>query len=239
MAAEKSSFSGKVLKIVLVLFTLGVIGVGLFYFLILRPAGGAINKAGEKISQGIGVLFNTQPRITIDNTVVIEESISTLELAVLTQPIFQSYRYSDTQHFSTKILHLEGVYTAKAGFNLKKGPVALDFTSKRVEGESVPHLKITLPEPEILSFETDDYKVLKDEDGWWNIVTEADRENAVREMKASAKQQALDEGILEKTKTSIESQLRTIVMQSGFDIVIEEIRYQSLEKPVIEEVPRP
>lgn len=226
MTSEKSRSSNTFVKIIFAALFAFLVMFGAIYYFVLKPTGTMARDAGEKISNGISALFNVTPRVKIDNTVVIQESAPTLELAVVKQDVLDEFIYSNTEYWSTKELHLRGFYTAKGGFNLIKGPFTLNMISTEVNGEDAYQILVSLPEPELLSFEMNEYKILKDDPGWWNEITKEDRENAFRQMQEKARERVIQEGILDKSKLSIENQMRKMLMQMDLEIRIADIQFE-------------
>jgi hypothetical protein len=109
---------------------------------------------------------------------------------------------------STKTIHLTGTFTAKAGFDLKE-----PFT---IEIERNPlRVKASLPQPRILSITMDSYRIAEDESGWWNRISNDDREAGVGQLIATARTQAASSGMLEEARTSAEQRITEIVQKNG------------------------
>jgi len=72
-----------------------------------------------------------------------------------------------------------------------------------------------VPPPKLLSVDMKEYKVLKDEDGWWNSVTPKDREDAVRQVRADALAKAMQSGLLQEAQAGVEARIREIVERNG------------------------
>ena len=72
-----------------------------------------------------------------------------------------------------------------------------------------------VPPPKLLSIDMKEYKVVKDEDGWWNSVTLQDREEAVQQICAEAIDEATHSGLLEESQASVEARIREIVERNG------------------------
>jgi hypothetical protein len=59
------------------------------------------------------------------------------------------------------------------------------------------------------------FQITRDDDGWWNKVSAADRETVVRELQATARAQAESSGILEEARASAQQRIREIVERNG------------------------
>lgn len=157
---------------------------------------------------GIKELFNFTPRVTINETVVIEQSAPIMEVATVAQQVMVDHAWSHTWLGSTKSIRLIGTFTAKAGFDLKEPfTIAIEKNPLRV--------RASLPHPKLLSLTMDSYRIAHDESGWWNRVTDADREAAVRTLQAVARARAEGSGILEEARTTAEQRIREIVERNG------------------------
>jgi len=157
---------------------------------------------------GIKELFNFTPRVTINETVVIEQSAPIMEVATIAQQVMVDHAWSHTWLGSTKTIRLIGTFTAKAGFDLKEPfTLAIEKNPLRV--------RASLPPPRLLSLTMDSYRIALDESGWWNRITDADRESAVRNLQAAARARAENSGILEEARTTAEQRIREMVERNG------------------------
>ena len=59
------------------------------------------------------------------------------------------------------------------------------------------------------------YKIINDENGWWNRVTDQDREEAFYRLRTAARNAAEDSGILEEASATAEERIREIVRRNG------------------------
>ncbi len=178
--------------------------VVLFYLLVLRPP----MELAQNTAEGFRQFFNFTPQVQINEVVVIEQATPIAELATVSRKIFVETDWSHTWLHSTKRIVLRGVYTAKAGFDLRESfTVLIEKNPLRVTAR--------MPRAKILSLELNDYHVVKDEDGWWNRISSQDRENAVLQMQRDAYAKVLDAGILKESEESIQQRIREIVERNG------------------------
>jgi hypothetical protein len=160
---------------------------------------------------GVKEMFNFTPRVTVNQTVVIEQSAPIMEVATVARQVMVDHAWSHTWLGSTKSIRLIGTFTAKAGFDLKEPfTIAIEKGPLRV--------KASLPNPKLLSLTMDSYRIAADESGWWNRVTDADREAAVRDLQNAARSQAEASGILEEARTTAEQRIREIVERNGASV---------------------
>lgn len=162
-------------------------------------------------AKGIHEFLNFTPRVSIDQTVVIEANTPIMEVATVSRQLMVDHSWSHTWIGSTKSIHIVGTFTVKAGFDLKE-PFTIDIEKNPLR------VKATMPAPRILSISMDSYKIVSDESGWWNRLTNADRESGVRNLQAAARVQAESSGILEEVKSSAEGRIRQIVERNGATI---------------------
>ncbi|MCK5573174.1 MAG: DUF4230 domain-containing protein [Bacteroidetes bacterium] len=159
-------------------------------------------------AQGIREFFNFTPRVSIEQTVIIEENTPILEVATLSRTLTVDHRWSHTWVSSTKTLHVRGVFTAKAGFDLRH-PFEINIEKNPLR------VIATLPPPQLLSLQMDRYTVIQDESGWWNRISDDDREEAFEELSATAFARAEASGILQEALATAESRIREIVERNG------------------------
>jgi hypothetical protein len=156
--------------------------------------------------------------VKINQTIVIEQSTPILEIATIARGVFVDHTWSHSWMGSMKTIELRGSFTAKAGFNLRD-PFTITIERRPLTVSAI------LPAPKILSLQMDSYQVVQDESGWWNRISNADREAAVNELYAAARQQAETSGILDEARTTAESRIREIVERNGATIVFNKTRY--------------
>jgi len=163
-------------------------------------------------AEGIRQFFDFTPQVRIDQTIVIEQTTPILEVATVSREMFVNHSWQQTWLGSTKTIQVQGVFTAKAGFDLRE-PFRIDIEKRPL------HVVAWVPPPKLLSIDMTEYKVLKDEDGWWNGVTRQDREDAVRQIRAQALEKVERSGLLEEAQASVEARIREIVERNGSTVV--------------------
>jgi hypothetical protein len=137
--------------------------------------------------------------------VIIEESSPIKELATYEENFTHTHVWEHEWLRSTKRIELRGTFTAKAGFDLEKAPITLATDQ---EGHQVD---LVLPEPEILSVEGRNIKILEDKDGLWNRITDQDRQRAMNALLDSARQHARESGAPEKAQQAVIDEVREAV----------------------------
>lgn len=190
-------------------------GAGAFYFMFVKVPTAAVRNArieaadaARQISSAIKEFLNFTPEVRIGNRTVIEQESPVTELATVQQHLMVEHDWVHTWAGSTKTIVLEGTFLAKAGFDLQQ-PFQVT-----IEEEPLA-VRATLPESKLLSIEMKDYRVRKDEDGWWNTVKSADREEALRGMMMEARTRVRRTGILRKAERQLDQQLRHALAERG------------------------
>lgn len=177
--------------------------IALYVVLVRIPTDLAAN-----ISQGIKETFNFTPQVTINERIVIEQTMPIMELATVARDISVDYAWSHEWLGSTKRIALRGAFTAKAGFDLKEPfTIAIEKYPLKVHAIMSP--------PKILSVQMNRYNVVQDENGWWNRISDADRENAVQSLQRIAREKAEQSGMLDQARSTIEERIKEIVERNG------------------------
>lgn len=172
------------------------------------------------ISQGIKETFNFTPQVRVEETVVIEQNTPIFEVATVARDLLVEYAWSHQWLGSTKAIALRGTFTAKAGFDLKE-PFSLDIQKYPLK------VQARMPAPKILSIQMNSYRIIQDESGWWNRISDADRETAVQELQRIAREKAQNSGILAEARMTIEQRIKEIVERNGAMV---EFKYPWQEK---------
>jgi hypothetical protein len=193
----------KALSVSLVLVTLTACFL-LVVHTLRKEAGKTARGAIEMVKQ----ILNVTPEVTITSYVTRQKTADIFELASVSKEFPIEYHYENKQLGSTKRLDLVGQYTVKAGFELRERfSIQVDQTSHRVHAD--------FPAPKILSVEQKSYKVTKDDNGWWNGLTQKDQEAAVNDMHAKARAEALEMRVCDEAKASLRRQLLDLAKKAG------------------------
>lgn len=194
-------------------------GASAFYFLAVKAPVEVMHQAKEetfdaanRMAQGFKSVFNFTPRVTVGGVTVVEQANSVVELATVQQDVVVDYHWSQTWLGSTKIMELRGIYRAKAGFSLRD-PFQVSVDAGRITAE--------LPAPVLLSLEMTSYKVLQDDNGWWNKITPEDRENAIAAMHTEARTKAVQAGLLTEAKAKFRGELAEVIKSQAITMPVE------------------
>jgi hypothetical protein len=164
-------------------------------------------------AEGIRRNFNVTPEVRLNETVVVQQSSPILELATVSKSLMVEDTYTHTFLGSTKVLVVRGIFTAKAGYDLKQR-FLLRITTNPTK------ITAEFPEPKLLSLEMTRYEVVRDESGWWNYITHEEREVAVNRLQEKARQQVLASGLLHDAQTLMENQLHTLLGAHGVPVEV-------------------
>ncbi|MDB6015736.1 MAG: hypothetical protein JWR19_225, partial [Pedosphaera sp.] len=148
------------------------------------------------------------PEVTINTYVTYQKTSDILELASINKEFPIDYLYENTTLGSTKRLTLHGQYTVKAGYDLRER-----FTVQ--VDQKTHHIRADFPAPKILSVQQNNYKVMQDDGGYWNRLTQKDQELAVNGMNDKARAAAVEMKVLEEAKASLRRQLLELSQKAG------------------------
>jgi hypothetical protein len=122
------------------------------------------------------------------------------EVIVATKKIEVGYDWEHRWLGSRKVIRLTQSFELKAGFDLAK-PFWIEMGP--AQGEATAHL----PAPEILATSPVGGVSYRDEDGWWNKVTDEDRSKALTALAGEARKQGEKGSLLEEAKEMTGSRL--------------------------------
>jgi len=158
----------------------------------------------ERIAKAAANALGLKPTVIEESVITLEPTESVTELTVASKKFTQSYHFKHTWMGSTKELEVEAVFTAKAGYKLES-PLQLMLP----EGDEPITAK--LADPVILSNEADHIRIVDDENGLWNRLTNDDRNAAIRELKKRADATARTCGLLEQADHNLLQQLSSAI----------------------------
>ena len=205
LSVKKSvSFSHGIVRVTLAVAVLLIVAALAFYIVVVK----APSDLARNTAEGIKTLFNFTPQVKVGQVIVIEQHAPALEVATVVRNLFIDYRWSHTWLGSTKTIELQGSFTAKAGFDLHQ-PFTILIRKNPLS------VQAQLPPPKLLSIELLTYHIVTDEGGWWNRISDADREEAVLELQASAGKNAEGSGILDEARRTAEERIRELVERNG------------------------
>lgn len=201
-------------RIILYLLLLAAICFTAYTLFVVIPAR-AVEQAyngAKKIGSDIRDAFQMTPEIIVNNTVVLQRQIEILELATVSQQFRHEYDWTNSLLGSTKRIHIEGTFEAKAGFDLHH-----QFTIDIRDEIAI----VTLPEPRLLSLTSQPDITFKDENGFWNWINADDRTQAINAFNLDANRYASEADFVQQARKNMESRLTEILKAHGKQVVIQ------------------
>ena len=131
---------------------------------------------------------------------------------MLSQNFKHQYAYTNTWLGSTKTITIAGTFVAKAGFDLNER-FAISIENKTA--------RVVLPEPQLLSIETQSDITYRDENGLWNWVSTEDRTIATNAFLADAKNYAQHASFVSDARKQAEAQIKKILAPHVNEVVFE------------------
>lgn len=154
----------------------------------------------EGVAEVFVDLLHVRPEIREGTRVIWGQTSARSEVVVAAKKIEVGYDWEHRWLGSRKVIRLTQSFELKAGFDLAK-PFWVEVGPK--EGEATAHL----PAPEILAVTPVGKVSYRDEDGWWNKVTNEDRSAAYQSMAVEARKQGEKGSLLEEAKEMTGSRL--------------------------------
>ena len=186
------SWAGAFLGMVLILALLAGF---VFYELQTLPfrafdaTSGRMEQWAGKVRDAFVAVSGMQPRVTVNEHVVYEQSSPVLELAVLEREASVERETENTWMGSTKRLRVRGLYRIKAGFDLTR-PFAV-----QIDGADASVVRVRMPRARLLSVELKRLDVLTMDNGLWNSVQPDEFGQEVSALNLAARQKAWQEGM--------------------------------------------
>jgi len=149
-----------------------------------RLVNSASNQASveaRKIRDAFVDLFQLQPKISVNETAVFDQTKTALELVVVSRDTDVTHDAAETWLGSTKTIRIHAIYRVKAGFDLSK---KLEVS---VAGQEVD---IKVPKATILSVEPLSLGVDELRNGLWNKIQPQDIDRELKKMPELARAKA-------------------------------------------------
>jgi hypothetical protein len=142
-----------------------------------------------------------------------------LKLVPLEKAVTERRRLDNTWLQSTKTLEVECDFVIQAGFDLAQ-PFVIDVQD---DGAA---LRVTLPPARILDVAVRDVRFLRDEDGFWNKLTPADREAALRELRRGVERSAKETDLAQAARDLAQKRLVELLSAGGRTVSFEPVEKQ-------------
>ncbi|HWL52246.1 MAG TPA: DUF4230 domain-containing protein [Chthoniobacteraceae bacterium] len=173
-------------------------------------------KTARSIAGLIEEKLNFTPLVTVDRTVVFQESTPVMELVSLKKRMSHQLRWSSTQFHSTKEIVIAGDFSVSVGFDLKER-FSVSFDSKNKT------IYVVHPAPKVLSMELLSSEITHDR-GWWNAITDHDQTTVLNSFHHDARKAAEgNAALLDEARRQMREQLLALLTPSGFQIEFQEL----------------
>ncbi|MCH7227967.1 DUF4230 domain-containing protein [Haloferula sp. A504] len=179
--------------------------------IVQAPATAAGERAMEKVGRQIQKVLGRTVTIHSDGIVAFPREVC--EVVLENHDIQASTRYRSTGWFGWGKSHvvMGGTYRAKVGFDLGKA-------SAEVE-DGV--LRLWLPKPRVLAFETLKVRRQTEDVSWWNPLEPAEMEAAYRANRAEAERRLDDPELLKGATKRLVRRMRDGLGDLGLDVRVE------------------
>ncbi len=204
------------LGICLVLVTLAGIG-----FFALRSCATAADQTIAGVRDAFAQVLRVQPRITVNQRVVLTQTAPIAELAIVTKEELVTLGF--TKHFEVlsyavplteKKLTAEAVYRLKAGFDLSQ-PFSVEIDP------ATHNLRATMPHAKILSVEQIGDLTYRADDAVLNRITDEERAKILNDLHAAARDAAEESTLKSDAEQQVTQRLKELMKHNGQPIQIE------------------
>src|SRR3984893_16407913 len=139
----------------------------------LRSASDQASAEARKIRDVFVELFQLQPKISVNETVVFDQTKTALELAVVSRDLEVTRDAAQTWLGSIKTIRIHATYRVKAGFDLQQ---------KREVNVTASDVNIKVPKAKILTIDPLSIIVEELRDGLWNKIQRQDGDRGPHRM---------------------------------------------------------
>jgi len=176
------------------------------------------SRTADGVRQGISEVFvdflHVRPEIREGTKVVWGQTSAKNQIVVAEKRIEVEYDWEHVWLGSHKVIRLRQAYRVKAGFDLEK-PFWVEL------GPGVGQATACLPFPEILAVSQEGAPTYRDEDGWWNKVTDQDRAGALAKLAEEAQRKAVQSGILREAEEMTGSRLTDLARAKDIQLKLD------------------
>ncbi len=156
----------------------------------------------SRVRDAFAAVTGVQPRVTVNEHVVFEQSSPVLQLAVLEREMVVERETTDTWLGSTKHLRVRGTFRVKAGFDLTQ-PFSVN-----IDGALAQTIRVHLPPPRLLSVELERLETPTVDSGLWNPVQPEEFAEEVNALNTEARLKANQQGMMAEAKKTFAAQLK-------------------------------
>lgn len=200
------------LKLLIILIGVGTIAAYVLLVAIPSQLAKRSYEAAKTLGEDFKKAFQFTPEVIVNNTIVLNQQTPVLELAVLSQNFEHRYSWNNTWLNSTKQIAITGTFEAKAGYDLNEKFSILIRDDRAI---------VTIPEPKILSVESQSDIAYRDEQGVWNWINTEDRTLATNAFIQDARTYATQASFVQDAKAQMEERLRVLLKPYANEVVIQ------------------
>ena len=169
-------------------------------------------EAAKQLGEDFKKAFQFEPEVIVNHTIVLNQQSPILELAVLSQNFEHRFSWTNTWLSSTKTIAISGTFEAKVGFDLNE-----KFSVILQDDRAI----VKLPEPKILSVESQGDISYRDENGVWNWINTDDRTKATNAFIRDARTFADQANFTLDAKEQIEEKIELLLQPYTKKVVFE------------------
>ncbi|MBX2914412.1 MAG: DUF4230 domain-containing protein [Cyclobacteriaceae bacterium] len=200
------------LKLIIILLITATMAAFVLFVIIPERLARSGYEAAKTLGEDFRRAFQFTPEVLVENTVVLNQQTSVMELVVLSQNFQHNYAHTNTWLGSTKKINISGSFVAKVGFDLNE-KFSITLRDKTAT--------VFLPEPQLLSIESQPDITYRDENGLWNWVRTEDRTAATNAFIKDAKAYAAQADFIKDTHLRAEEQIRKVLAPHVDEVVFE------------------
>ncbi len=199
------------LKLLIILVISGTIGAYVVFVTVPTQLARRSYEGAKTLGEEFKKAFQFTPQIKVNNTIVLNQQTSVLELSLISQNFQHRYVWVNSWLGSTKKIFITGTFQAKAGFDLHK-KFSINLRDERA--------MVTLPEPMVLSVESLGDIEYRDEQGIWNWVNLDDRTKATNAFISDARKFADHAAFVGDAKSGMDRKLRELLKPYAQEVEI-------------------
>lgn len=178
----------------------------------LKTGGESVENVIKSFGAELRRLFGSEPRISVNRTVIQTGGTAVRELALYKETILINEEWLNTSWKSTKKLRVQQPFVLKAGFDLNR--LKFDVNSERSQ------VTVTISESTIVNLEyAGDYEILKEEHGFWNRISTAERDAVLNSLPKKAQEEAEKLQLRDKASEQLKLFLRPI-LPARFELIV-------------------
>lgn len=178
---------------------------------ILKQAGESTKDLVQTIGSEFRQTFNAQPIITINRLVIQQAPQRICEWCFVKQVVEVREKIEHEWLLSKKRLHISQMFTLKAGFDLNRIRLEFHEGSRRV--------RLVIADATIVNVEYHSpFKVDVEENGYWNRISNAERDRVINTLPETAKNDAVKKELTKLAAEDLKVVLGTIFKKVGCEL---------------------